>query len=212
MHSLVSVESLRAVDGYVLLWDQMRDLCGVHAAIAYVWLLGIVFTLSSISKLRNPARTAMAMVDLGLTKRVSRLLGVGAGMVELVLALSLAGIATGVIDSVVPLLISSVLLGWFLSLLIHHLRNGASFNCYCFGNSSQPLSKSDTIRTALLALTSVVALTAMLGSNTAVSASSRSVLGVVAFAVMLSVVIGTKLPMLLRWNSLIADSNVTKGS
>lgn len=101
-----------------------------------LWILVVVFGLSSLSKLRSLDSSALATVDFGITHRPSRGLILSVALVEAALAM---GLAAGAVVKPVAL-ISTALLLVFAFLILRALREGTSVSCHCFGPYSGTLS------------------------------------------------------------------------
>jgi hypothetical protein len=162
-----------------------------------IWVLGIVFAWSSITKLRRPVLAAIAIVDFGISRRVMPRLGRALGAAELSLALLLV---TGTLPKVfVPA--AAGLLWLFVLLIARSLWVGKRFACFCFGETDSKLSRLTLVRTATLALlASVLSVTwpptaayPQINSTYALQAAS-------AAAIVGTVVLGSLIPKLLRWN------------
>jgi hypothetical protein len=160
-----------------------------------IWVLGIIFAWSGIAKLHKPVLAAMAMVDFGVFRRVMPRLGSSLGAAELSLALLLV---TGTLPTVfLPL--TAGLLWIFVLLIARSLWAGKRFACFCFGEANSKLSRMTLARTATLALlASVLAVAptpayASFGLTYALQAAS-------AAAIVGTVVLGSLIPRLLRWN------------
>jgi hypothetical protein len=173
--------------------DLLDALSGSSGTGVIAWLLAAVFALSGGLKLRRPILAAMAIVDFGVVRRMRPVLGRLLGISELTLAAGLL---------VAPRfggVIATVLLWFFVVLIARSLRAGGDFACFCFGDSSAPLSRGTLARTAALAL---------LATNQAIAAPGLGAIGADALiqAVVAAGLLGTVallgyLPRLVRWNA-----------
>ncbi len=178
-----------------LVADGIRLVTGPSGYGVAIWILGIVFAWSGIAKLQKPVLAAMAMVDFGVFRRVKPRLGGALGAAELSLALLLV---TGAPPKVF-LPVTAGLLWIFVLLIARSLWAGKQFACFCFGEANSKLSRLTLARTATLALlASVLAVAptpayAGFGLTYALQAAS-------AAAIVGTVVLGSLVPRLLRWN------------
>jgi hypothetical protein len=159
-----------------------------------IWILAIIFVWSGLAKLRRPTLAAMAIRDFGVLRQIKPRLGGVLGAAELLLALSLI---TGMLPAVV-LPVTAGLLWFFVLLIAKSLFSGEEFSCFCFGDADTRLSRLTLVRTAVLALlASVLALAPLpyagLGQRYLLQALS-------AAALVGAIVLGGKIPKLLRWN------------
>ena len=159
-----------------------------------IWILAIIFVWSGLAKLRRPTLAAMAIRDFGVLHQIKPRLGGVLGAAELLLALSLI---TGMLPAVV-LPVTAGLLWFFVLLIAKSLFSGEEFSCFCFGDADTRLSRLTLVRTAVLALlASVLALAPLpyagLGQRYLLQALS-------AAALVGAIVLGGKIPKLLRWN------------
>ena len=163
-----------------------------------VWILAIIFVWSGVAKLRRPTLAAMAMMDFGVLRRVRPRLGSALGAAELLLALSL-------IAGVLPALVLPVTAGllWFFVLLIARgLLSGEDFACFCFGDSASRLSRLTLVRTVALALlASVLAISPPVRGVYASFSQTYLLQAISAAAFIGTIVLGSHIPKLLRWNS-----------
>lgn len=155
------------------------------------WFLAALFAISGVAKVRRPALAAMAMVDFGVMRRVrpelGRLLGIG----ELALAVALP---------LAPMPAAAAAVLWVFSILIAQaLLSGAAFPCFCFGETDQGLSGMTLARTAALALAATILAWAAPVRNVVFGDESLLQM-VVAGAVLGVIVLGGRVPGLLRWN------------
>lgn len=158
------------------------------------WFLAAVFAISGIAKLRRPTLAAMAIVDFGVVRRARPELGLGLGLGELALAVALP---------IVPMpagVIAAVVLWLFAGLIARAILSGAAFPCFCFGETDQVVSRSTLVRTTALALIATLVAWGAWAGN--VGIADESLLQVtVAGAVLGLIVLGSRVPEPLRWNS-----------
>lgn len=112
-------------------------------------LLGVVFILSGIPKVRRPDLAAMAFVDFGLVRTVRTQFGVLLGATECLLGVALLTS----IAAPLPTALSVVALWTFTVLLARTLRSGRAISCFCFGGSDL-ISTRTVVRTLGLAVMS----------------------------------------------------------
>lgn len=162
-----------------------------------VWMLALVFTWSAVAKLRRPRLGAVAMRDFGVVSSTHPAYGVALGMVEL----SLAVMLMLKVHSTWVLAASAALLGAFAALIARSLLRRERFDCFCFGESGEGLSRLTLIRTTALAVMAT-ALAFAADSNFSGSVLHQvDALQVVSAAALIGVlVLGSKLPRLLGWN------------
>lgn len=158
------------------------------------WFLAAVIAISGIAKLRRPALASMAMVDFGVVRQVRPELGLGLGIGELALAVALP---------IVPMpagVIAAAVLWLFAVLIARATLSGAAFPCFCFGEADQVVSRVTLARTTALALlASLVAWGARAGN--VVIADESLLQMTVAGAVLGLIVLSSRVPGLVRWNS-----------
>jgi hypothetical protein len=159
-----------------------------------VWILAIVFAWSGVAKLRRPTLAAVAMMDFGVLRRVRPGLGGALGGAELLVALSLA---TGTLP-VIFLPITAGLLWFFVLLIAKSLLSGEDFACFCFGETDSRLSRLTFVRTGALALLASVLAFAPLPY----AGFDRTYLlqAISAAAFVGTIVLGSQIARLLRWN------------
>ena len=159
-----------------------------------VWILAIVFAWSGVAKLRRPTLAAVAMMDFGVLRRVRPGLGSALGAAELLVALSLA---TGTLP-VIFLPITAGLLWFFVLLIAKSLLSGEDFACFCFGETDSRISRLTLVRTATLALLASVLAFAPLPY----AGFDRTYLlqAISAAAFVGTIVLGSQIARLLRWN------------
>lgn len=167
-----------------------------------IWILAFVFVLGGIVKLRRPALAAMAIVDFGVLKQVRP----GAGTILGAFELSLGLILVLRVQSVVALLVAAGLLWIFVFLIARAQLSGADFACFCFGEANSVLSRGTLARSLSLALLASAALTLEMTTQVASQQPSEFLIELVAAAVFLGVgALIVQIPVLLRWNSWVAD-------
>lgn len=115
--------------------------------LSFQFAVGLVFLLSSLSKLASPARFAQGVVEYQiLPKRLAFILGLLLIPWELLLAIShLTGwfLAVASPAAVVTLLIFVIAVGI-------NLRRGRTLSCHCFGGGGEQISGSTLARLLLL--------------------------------------------------------------
>jgi hypothetical protein len=118
------------------------------------FLLGLVFLLSAIPKLRKPELAALAMVDFGVIARARPWTGRALGLAELVLAAALGVAATTAQTAAraIPVLAAAAVLWAFTALIGRALRTPERFSCFCFGSEEAAISSKTLLRTAALAI------------------------------------------------------------
>jgi hypothetical protein len=158
------------------------------------WFLAGTFAISGIAKVRQPALTAMAMVDFGVARRVRPRWGQALGAAEVALAGAL------VLLPRLAILVAMVLLWFFVSLIARSLWDGRRFACFCFGDAEAPLSRWTLVRTTALALlaTALALSTAHLGLPSSVQAAGLEVIA--AVALLGGVALVNHIRSLLSWN------------
>ncbi len=159
-----------------------------------VWILAIIFVWSGLAKLRRPTLAAMAIVDFGVLRRVRPRLGSALGAAELLLALFLI---TGTIPAIF-LPVTAGLLWIFVLLISRNLWSGKDFACFCFGDADSRLSRLTLVRTAALALLASVLAAAPLPY--AGFSQAYLLQAITAAALVGSMVLGSQIRRLLRWN------------
>jgi hypothetical protein len=159
-----------------------------------VWILAIIFVWSGLAKLRRPTLAAMAIVDFGVLRRVRPRLGSALGAAELLLALFLI---TGTIPAIF-LPVTAGLLWIFVLLISRNLWSGKDFACFCFGDADSRLSRLALVRTAALALLASVLAAAPLPY--AGFSQAYLLQAITAAALVGSMVLGSQIRRLLRWN------------
>jgi Methylamine utilisation protein MauE len=159
-----------------------------------IWILAIIFVWSGLAKLRRPTLAAMAIVDFGVLRRVRPRLGSALGAAELLLALFLI---TGTIPAIF-LPVTAGLLWIFVLLISRNLWSGKDFACFCFGDADSRLSRLTLVRTAALALLASVLAAAPLPY--AGFSQAYLLQAITAAALVGSMVLGSQIRRLLRWN------------
>jgi hypothetical protein len=159
-----------------------------------VWILAIIFVWSGLAKLRRPTLAAMAIVDFGVLRRVRPRLGSALGAAELLLAVFLI---TGTIPAIF-LPVTAGLLWIFVLLISRNLWSGKDFACFCFGDADSRLSRLTLVRTAALALLASVLAAAPLPY--AGFSQAYLLQAITAAALVGSMVLGSQIRRLLRWN------------
>ncbi len=119
----------------------------VHLAFAAQLSLGIVFFLSALSKLRQPAAFARSVVEYQiLPGEVAYLFGLILIPSEAFLAIALL---TGFAPNVTLLLTIGMLVVFLVAVGIN-LRRGRQVSCGCFGNATEKISPRTLARLLLL--------------------------------------------------------------
>lgn len=118
------------------------------------FLLGLVFLLSAIPKLRKPQLAALAMVDFGVATRARPSMGLALGLAELLLAVALgaAAITAATASRVIPVMAAAAVLWVFAALIGRTLRSPDRFSCFCFGSEEAAISSRTLLRTGALAI------------------------------------------------------------
>jgi hypothetical protein len=159
------------------------------------WLLGWVFLWSGMVKVRRPMRAAVAIVDFGVSGHLHSWAGVVLGFLEL----AIAGLLFLVSGARAPVALAAIFLGLFTFLIARAVRSGASFACFCFGDSQSKVSIITLLRTAALA---GVAFILSLSTNLGLTGSPQD-LGlqfILSGAVLAVAVLAGRVGTLLRWN------------
>uniref|UniRef100_A0A831TDW5 Methylamine utilisation protein MauE domain-containing protein n=1 Tax=Thermorudis peleae TaxID=1382356 RepID=A0A831TDW5_9BACT len=129
-------------------------------ALAIQFSVGIVFLLSSLSKLRHPHRFVRSAVAYAvLPTRMTRALALALIPVEAFLAVAFL---TGRIVAVALPLAAATLLVFLVAVSIN-LRRGRRIPCGCFGQASEPISLRTITR--LLMLLGAIGLLAAIRSS-----------------------------------------------
>jgi len=131
-----------------------------------VLTLALVFLLSSVPKIRRPELAALAMVDFGVVEEPRRRVGLGAGVGELTLALTLAFAATSssAAGRLIPTVCGALVLWYFVALIARALRMPERFACFCFGNAESSISAWTMARTVGMALVATAFAAASVGA------------------------------------------------
>lgn len=157
------------------------------------WFLAALFAISGTTKLRRPTLAAMAMVDLGMVHRVRPRLGQALGIGEL-------GLAGALIVEPGPAgAVAAAVLWLFACMIVRALLSGAAFPCFCFGETDQFVSRMTLARTTMLALAATVLAWGARAGNVGIAGESLLQMAV-AGAVLGLIVLGSRVPGLLRWN------------
>jgi hypothetical protein len=125
---------------------------------AALWTLVLVFTWSGATKLTDVRGTALALVDLRVTRRLQPAAAAALGGAELLLAGALAIAALGAIPVGAPACAAVAALAAFTVVLARALHRDERVACHCFGSSEEPIGASDLIRNAALILVVLAAL------------------------------------------------------
>jgi len=159
-----------------------------------VWILAIVFVWSGVAKLRQPILAAVAMMNFGVLRRVRPRLGSTLGAAELLLALLLI---TGTLPALF-LPVTAGLLWLFVLLITRSLLAGEDFACFCFGDADSRLSRLTLVRTGALAL--LASVMAIVPLPYASFDRTYFLQAISAAAFIGTIVLGSQLAKLLRWN------------
>ena len=159
-----------------------------------VWILAIVFVWSGVAKLRQPILAAVAMMNFGVLRRVRPRLGSTLGAAELLLALLLI---TGTLPALF-LPVTAGLLWLFVLLSARSLLAGEDFTCFCFGDVDSRLSRLTLVRTGALAL--LASVMAIVPLPYASFDRTYFLQAISAAAFIGTIVLGSQLAKLLRWN------------
>jgi hypothetical protein len=184
-------------------FDALRE--GLGAGVAFVssgaghgvgvWILAIVLLWSSIPKLKNPLRAAIAIADFGVVSAPRAWHGLALGALEMGLALFLlSGLAP-----TVALGFASLLFLAFVFVIARSLAAGKEFPCYCFGGEGDGLGVVSALRAAALAVLAVMLLA---GSDSAVGplAGDSGLQLVSAAALVGTLVLLSQYRRLIGWN------------
>jgi hypothetical protein len=177
--------------------DILREFTDPDVAGIGVWMLVLVFAWSAVAKLRRPRLGAVAIRDFGVVSSTHPAYGIALGMVEL----SLAVLLMLKVHPAWVLGVAVALLWVFAALITRSLLRGERFDRFCFGESGEGLSRLTLIRTAGLAVMAT-ALAFIVNSNFSGSALPQvGALQAVSAAALIGIlVLGSKMPKLLRWN------------
>jgi hypothetical protein len=185
------------VGGFAYLLDGAAAVASADGQRIGMGLVAATLAWSGAVKLRRPAPAASALVDFGIARRARDGAGRALGAIEAGLAAALiVGLAVGGAAATAAAAAAALLFATFTVLIARSLRDGASFECACFG-SGTPLSSITLVRAGLLAaLGAVLAVTAGPATATADIASAT----VAGTAVVALVALAGTLSPLLRWN------------
>lgn len=112
-----------------------------------LWVLAFVFLISGIIKVRHPLETAVAISNFRVSAGPRRPLALILGTGEIALGAGLL-----VDESAQLALPVAVVVLWFFTYLVGRAYlAGNRFDCFCFGQSREPLSAWTWLRTVLLA-------------------------------------------------------------
>jgi hypothetical protein len=126
-------------------------LLGQVLGYAVAWTLA----WSGTAKLLKPQAASAALANFGLTANPRVAYGLLVGGFECSLGLAIGLLSGGARVVVIGL---AAMLLWFLTiLLVRAVRGGASFNCFCFGSATDPVSYRSVLRTAGLAVAASLA-------------------------------------------------------
>ena len=159
------------------------------------WFLGWVFLWSGMVKVRQPMQAAVAIVDFGVSRHLRSWAGIALGILELAIA-GLLFLVSGARASVA---LAAILLGLFTLVIARAVRSGASFACFCFGDSQSKVSIFTLLRTAALA---GVAFILSFSTNLGMTGSPQdlSLQFILSGAVLAIAVLASRIRRLLRWN------------
>jgi uncharacterized membrane protein YphA (DoxX/SURF4 family) len=159
------------------------------------WFLGWVFLWSGIVKIRQPMQAAVAIVDFRVSRHLRSWAGTALGILELAIA-GLLFLISGARGSVA---LAAILLGMFTLVIARSVRSGATFPCFCFGDSRSRVSMFTLLRTAALA---GVALILSFSTNLGLTGSPQdlSLQFILSGAVLAVAVLASRIRRLLRWN------------
>lgn len=160
-------------------------------------LVAGVFIWSGAAKLWKPLPAAMAAVDFGILTRVSPVVGISLGTIEL----CVGGWILSEVWIVPAMIAASALLLIFGALIATAVVRGKSFSCACFGDAEGAISKWTLARAVVLLATAVVA-TSSVGGEHRVGELTFDDVGVwtTVAAALGSCVLISKIPGLLSWN------------
>lgn len=149
-------------------------------------VLGMIFLVSGIQKLRAPNQAALAMSSVGMPTHLSQ---AGAYLIAVweVLLSTLLLLSTSPQVLQIAGVLSVVTLGVFCAFLIYVIRKGVNIGCGCFGDTQNKTTFFDVIRNlVLMTLGLYVAVSAP--SSGHLSLSVMAYLAVILNAVTLSVI------------------------
>ncbi len=155
-----------------------------------------MFGFAGVEKLRRPKLAALALVDFRLTARPRISLGRAAGSVEVAAAALLAVPQTARFGASV----AALLLLAFAGLLARAARNGESFACFCFGDTSGDVSWLFAARAAVLGAAAAILAWWLLTQSPSVSGREFLEAAVAGTAGFTSALLASKLPSLRRYN------------
>lgn len=186
------MSGIEALHDEVLRWHSLMST--TPFSVMARWFIGLVFLISGILKLRDPARAALALVDFRVTRRARKSHGLGLGLIEFLLG----GLV--IVTPSAPVVGAAAFLLWiFVALIVRSLMRGEEFACFCFGDSDSTLSYWTAGRTTILAL---LATDFAIGFDAARLGLREETLSAVAsVATMGSVFLLAQVSRLVRWNS-----------
>lgn len=192
------------MSGLDALWGLIADIADLANDPAFLaaalWLLAAVFAVSGFAKLRQPALAAFAIADFGVVRRPKPGQGMALGVVEVMLAVSLAGMSAvaGVAATVVAGAAAALL--WIFAFLIaRSLFAGDRFECFCFGPGDSSISTRTVVRTVALAILATVT-SVGLAATSALDVSTLTGYAAVGVGVLSVFALVGRVPDLLAWN------------
>lgn len=164
-----------------------------HAPEAATFLVAAAFVLSGWAKTRRPLLAALAVVEFGVLKRASPVVGLTVGLAEIALGVALVLSATRVVAQG-----AAVLLLWtFVAILARQIILHRDAPCFCFGQADEALTWSAVVRTGGLAVAVTYATLASLVTASASTSWTVLTLSVVsAVALLASYALMSQLPRL----------------
>ena len=193
MHGLENVVSF--------VGNALRGLFGSSNYGVIIWLLAFIFLWSGVVKLREPDFAARAIVDFGVLRRPNRVFGTVLGSAEILVALSLMACAIVGAYFRFSIIVATLLLWIFASLIARSLWFGKRFACFCFGDRTSLLSRWTLTRTTILALLGLGIVLAEPPLNTTNPEILRIALqALTALALLAIALLSTHLSNLLNWN------------
>lgn len=130
-----------------LMAEAVRSAARPETADVGTFILAAIFVATGAMKLRKPQQAALAIFSFGATKRPVQAAGVALGLVEV-------GLGVGLLLGVAPILwlgAASALLWLFAYAIARQLAAGSTFPCFCFGDTSDVISRWTFVRAASLA-------------------------------------------------------------
>lgn len=138
--------------------EAIEAVSGSSLAFAVRLPIAGVLVVGAATKLRKPAAAAEAMVQFGLLRRRTTVVGLALGGVEAVVAVTLLLGAR----SALPGLAAAALFTAFAFLIARALRQGRTFSCGCLSSREDPIGAHTLTRTLGLLVLAVIAAAAPL--------------------------------------------------